>query len=743
MNSDATQQQSLNGLAHSEQLSLQTTIPPAKIEGYRIDKLLGQGAFGQVWQGHDLNTGRQVAIKFYLHRQGVDWSLINREVKHLVNMSTGRYIVQILSVGWKAEPPYYVMEYLENGSLEDMVRSQGSLSVSAASKMLQEIAEGLSYAHEKGVLHCDLKPANIMLDHDLRPRLADFGQSRMTNEQTPSLGTLFFMAPEQADLNAQPSAAWDIYALGAIAYCMLVGSPPYRTPEIIETLDTANSLTERLKRYRDTIRFADRPRLHYRRRGIDRSLCLIIDRCLAPNPENRYGNVQQVIAALDTRARARIRRPLYFLGVLGPILLLLLIMFFSARSINLAKKESIQSVQQWAVRSNKDTAMVAAQFLEGEIAGLFRMVEDEAERKELRNLVWQVVQDGRPLLSVLADGKSHPQEREQLVGLESQSQLSEHLSTRLSTLAQDADVGSTIFNTVFVTDSRGTHIGIHFANPEEQRATSPLGRNYAYRTYFNGQPSDGKKSDPSENFSPIRYTHLSSAFRSTATLKWKVGISTPIWHPDVDEDRRDQTPIGVLVVTINLGNFELLAGSSESQLERFASLIDGRPGNERGALLHHPFLKEIEQSGELRNAPVPQIDPRILERLVTDGGIIDYRDPSADFAEDPKFSGTWIAALKPVRLPRRVGSNREDTTNLWVLVQERSSSVAKPVEDLGSKLQRETYLELAALLSVMCGLWFFVLRPGKSWTRGTPQTKGNESTYASFPSTIDSDDKQR
>ena len=73
--------------------------------------------------------------------------------------------------------------------------------------LFREIAEGLSYAHGKGVLHCDLKPANILLDHASRPRLADFGQSRMTDDQTPSLGTLFFMAPEQADLQAQQVSA--------------------------------------------------------------------------------------------------------------------------------------------------------------------------------------------------------------------------------------------------------------------------------------------------------------------------------------------------------------------------------------------------------------------------------------------------------------------------------------------------------------------------------------------------------
>ncbi|MFN9917277.1 MAG: protein kinase, partial [Pirellulaceae bacterium] len=144
MATDYTQQQTVGEQMRAEELSRRCTVPPAQLPGYRIDKLLGQGAFGQVWVGTDLNTGRSVAIKFYLHRSGVNWSLLAREVKNLVTMSANRFIVQVLDVGWDAEPPYYVMEYLENGSLVELLRQQGSLVVAKAVEIFTDVAMGLN-----------------------------------------------------------------------------------------------------------------------------------------------------------------------------------------------------------------------------------------------------------------------------------------------------------------------------------------------------------------------------------------------------------------------------------------------------------------------------------------------------------------------------------------------------------------------------------------------------------------------
>ncbi len=229
VDNEKTEFQTAGGQSTSKKLSMQATTPPAEVPGYRLNQFLGSGAFGQVWVGRDLNTGRQVAVKFYLHRGGVNWSLLSREVKNLVQLSADRYVVQVLEVGWDADPPYYVMELIEGGSLEDLLRSRPRLPVPEAVEMFRKICTGLNRCHAKGVLHCDIKPANILLGDDREPRLADFGQSRFSDDQSPALGTMFYMAPEQAELKATPDASWDVYSAGVIMYRMVTGSLPYRT----------------------------------------------------------------------------------------------------------------------------------------------------------------------------------------------------------------------------------------------------------------------------------------------------------------------------------------------------------------------------------------------------------------------------------------------------------------------------------------------------------------------------------
>lgn len=747
MSSDFTQQQTVGELRQAERLSLQATVPPAEVPGVRIERLVGQGAFGQVWMGRDLNTGREVAIKFYLHRGGVNWSLLGREVKHLVNMSTGRFIVQVLTVGWEAEPPYYVMEYLENGSLEELIRRRGRLSVHESVALIREIAEGLNYAHGKGVLHCDLKPANILLDHDWRPRLADFGQSRMSHEQTPSLGTLFFMAPEQADLAASADARWDVYALGAILYTMLVGMPPYRNPEVVETLDSATSLPARLERYRHAINSAPFPKQHHRQPGVDKALYHIVDRCLAKQPSDRYANVQQVLEDIARRDSSRFRRPLYLLGIVGPLLLLMMMMLFFLRGIAVAKAESLERVEQWAQRSNEFAAKFAARTLESEIASLFRIVTDDADRGRLKTLLASTIVDNDQFLKELSESKDSDKDRESFLRSESRMELEKHLAQRLNQIAHrvpDKEQAA-LFSSIFVLDARGNNLGISFMESQDRLEKSPVAHNFAYRSYFTGLRSDLAPTAPHQP--PTEHAHFSASFRSTSTGKWKVGISCPIW-PETPESDSDtdvvppRRPLGVLVLTINLGDFQLLSGDNESgESNRLAVLVDGREGDQQGTLLQHPLLTKLStQASTLRDATlIPPIDPRQLTKLRNEG-MRNYKDPAAKHPGGGDYEGEWIAAIQQVALPSLDQSHAGRGTDLWVLVQERASRAQDPVHQLGNRLQNESIIALVTVVLVICVLWYFVFRLSevRDYSASGAVTP-NALNYPILKSTIDHD----
>ena len=199
--------------------------------------------------------GSEMCIRdrFYTQRSAADVQQLAQEVEKLVVLSADRYVVQLLDVGWTAQPPYYVMDFIEQGSLEDQLQKHGVYSSDDAVELFQEIAQGMMHLHGKGIFHCDLKPANVLLDEDAKPRVADFGQSRLSSDRSGALGTLYYMAPEQADLAAAPDSRWDVYALGAILYRMLTGAPPYADEKLTEKIESSDGIGDRLAAYRSAL----------------------------------------------------------------------------------------------------------------------------------------------------------------------------------------------------------------------------------------------------------------------------------------------------------------------------------------------------------------------------------------------------------------------------------------------------------------------------------------------------------
>ncbi len=206
---------------------------------YELHAVIGEGAFGRVYRGIDRRLARPVAVKVIKPwwAEDSDWvERFQREAQLLASV-TDPGIVQIFDIGDADEGPYYVAELIDGESLAERL-SAGALAPAQARAIAEQLCRALGSAHAQGVVHCDVKPANVLLASDGGVKVGDFGVARLADatSQAPSAtiaGTPRYMAPEQArGLPATP--ATDVYSAGVVLYEMLAGEPPFATGSPVE-----------------------------------------------------------------------------------------------------------------------------------------------------------------------------------------------------------------------------------------------------------------------------------------------------------------------------------------------------------------------------------------------------------------------------------------------------------------------------------------------------------------------------
>ncbi len=280
--------------------SLQQQLQTSLGEAYRIERELGGGGMSRVFVAEERALGREVVIKVLLPElaAGVSVSRFRREIQLAARLQHP-HIVPLLAAGESEGLPYFIMPFVVGESLRGRVAREGELPVGDSVRILRDVVSALAYAHGSGIMHRDIKPDNVLLSGGVAV-VTDFGVAKAVSVSAEShqttgltslgmaLGTPAYMAPEQATGDPQIDHRADLYSLGAMAYEMLTGRPPFigRSPQAVLAAHVVET-PEPVERLRPVLPSA---------------LAALVTACLAKRPADRPQSAHEVMNLLDALA---------------------------------------------------------------------------------------------------------------------------------------------------------------------------------------------------------------------------------------------------------------------------------------------------------------------------------------------------------------------------------------------------------------------------------------------------------
>ena len=263
---------------------------------YEIVAELGRGGMGVVYKGYEPALNRFVAIKELSPSLAHDANLVERFLREARSMAVlnDPHIIQVYFIGTDEATgqPFFAMEFVEGDSLSGLLKREGKLSVENALKIMHQTAQGLATAHDKGVIHRDLKPGNLMLTPRGHVKIADFGIALATQDFSKKLtstgefvGTPGYLSPEVC-LGKVVDQRSDIFALGIVLYEMLAGRLPFTDESPL------GLMLEVVK--------AEIPDIRNINNAVDPQCAEILAKMLAKEPAERFQNCHELAAALQT-----------------------------------------------------------------------------------------------------------------------------------------------------------------------------------------------------------------------------------------------------------------------------------------------------------------------------------------------------------------------------------------------------------------------------------------------------------
>lgn len=624
-----------------------------------------QGGLGEIYKAHDSGIGREVALKSI--RREFHW--VPERRKRFIQEAevTGQLehpgVVPVYALGHTADGrPYYVMRFIRGQDLEERIHDLHAAGCSRVElrRLLRHLVSAcrtVDYAHSRRILHCDIKPMNIMVGKYGETLVLDWGEAVSLDSGTLASegplpvaadggrssseaagGTLLYMPPER--LQPEPpllTPASDVYSLGVTLYKLLTAREPYRSPSRIQLIEDIKS--------------GKHSPAHEVNSQIPRSLSAICEKAMSLDPHHRYRTAGDIARELEawmddepiaayvesrweqmTRWTRRHRTWAQTAAVL-------LVSLFTLAIVTTGLLISHGKEQETALNTTQNALKTA----EASRRDNLRALADGAARQMANQ-----VQVRWAMLNVLA----HDQQLHDLLPKSQDDELNFLTQDEVRFNAMHDWLGRKFdefrdrlsASSIFILSQRGNQLA-RYPESDELQFNVDQPRNLAYKTYFHGGNLQLPEAD-SATARPVENDSMSAVFFSATDQRRKVAFTVPIR----EDASAEGAVVGLLVMTVDVGDFTPPQIQAGGQSERRVLLIDMRPDwrEREGTILQHPAFEEEAIVNAQSRVPV------IPEALMTDFSNLlanwtATQGPTiAEHFNDPELNDECLAAITPV-----------------------------------------------------------------------------------------------